>query len=102
MLTCVNLLLGAEQSTWHLPVGVTLMWRCWGEEAVVFNEASGQTHLLDAFSEWVLREIERLPDSFAALAERLVKEADLEENLVMGRLQEVLAEFDKQGLAELD
>ncbi len=85
---------------WRVPDGVNLSWRKLGEETVIFNQASGQTHLLDAFSQWVLRELEQAPAPLAALADRLVREAELDEDLAIRRLQEVLAEFDKQGLVE--
>jgi len=69
---------------------------------VVFNAASGQTHLLDPFSEWVLREIEKSPDSLDALVNRLAADVELERGLAISRLREVLAEFDRQGLVESD
>lgn len=66
----------------------------------MYNGASGQTHLLDPFSEWVLREIEGSPVRFGELVDRLVGEADLEEDLASGRLCEVLTGFDAEGLVE--
>jgi PqqD family protein of HPr-rel-A system len=89
-----------EELVWRLSEGVTLSWRCWGDEAVVFNVASGQTHLLDPFSEWVLRELEGSPGSLGGLVDRLSVEAGLEKSLAIRRLREVLVEFDKQGLVE--
>lgn len=79
-----------------------LSWRQFGDETVIFNQASGQTHLLDAFSAWVLRELENSPSSRDVLADRLVREAGIEADLAVRRLQEVLAKFHRQGLVELD
>ena len=49
------------QQVWRLPEGVELLWRSWDDETVVYNVASQQTHLLDAFSAAALREIEAAP-----------------------------------------
>jgi len=38
------------QQVWPLPEGVEPLWRSWDDEVVVYNVASQQTHLLDAFS----------------------------------------------------
>ncbi len=87
---------------WYVPDGMKLSWRQFGDETVIFNPASGQTHLLDAFSAWVLRELETSPSSRDVLADRLVREAGLEADLAVRRLQEVLEKFHTQGLAESD
>ena len=76
--------------------------RQFGDETVIFNPSSGQTHLLDAISAWVLRELEISPSSDDVLADRLVQEAGLEADLAVRRLQEVLAKFEGQGLVEFD
>ena len=85
---------------WKLPDGVKLSWRTWGDETVLFNGVSGQTHFIDAFSEQILRELERSPLSAGALIDRLVLETELDIDLVSDRVHEVLAEFDRQGLAQ--
>jgi len=79
-----------------------LSWRQFGDEAVVFNQASGQTHVLDAMSAWVLRELEMSPSSHDILANRLVRDLGLEKDLAVCRLQEILAKFECQGLVESD
>lgn len=33
---------------WRLIPGQSLLHRCWGDEAVIYNDVSGATHLLDA------------------------------------------------------
>ena len=86
----------------YVPDGLRLSWRQFGDEVLVFNQASGQTHVLDALSAWVLQELEVSPSSDDVLAERLVKVAGLEPDLAVRRLQEVLAKFEGQGLVESD
>jgi PqqD family protein of HPr-rel-A system len=67
---------------------------------IVFNEASGQTHILDVFSEWALREIAKAPVYEDELAHRLKVEAELAEDLARNRLSQVLEGFRLQGLIE--
>ncbi len=58
----------AEDRRWGLPEDVGLLWKSWDEEVIVFNQASGQTHLLDALSAEVLRELEQRPRTIIDLA----------------------------------
>ena len=85
---------------WRLPDGLELSSRQFGDETVIFNQSSGQTHLLDAIAAWVLRELEVAPSSTDLLADRLVQEAGLEAEFAVRRLQEILANFEAQGLVE--
>jgi PqqD family protein of HPr-rel-A system len=84
---------------WSLPRGVAIDRRTWDGESVVFNRASGETHLLDAFSDWVLREIEAGPTSLAALTGRAVA-LEMDAGPAEARLREALAVFEREGLAE--
>jgi PqqD family protein of HPr-rel-A system len=43
---------------WMVPKDWRLEWRQWGGLHVVYNPASGDTHLLNAFSARVLRSLE--------------------------------------------
>ena len=43
----------------------SFVWRVWGDENVLFNPASGDTHLLDPLSGEVLRLLESRPMSEA-------------------------------------
>jgi PqqD family protein of HPr-rel-A system len=88
---------------WRLPEGVSLLWQSWDEdEVIVFNRASGQTHLLDAFSAAVLRQIESAPTTMPDLRQHFATEFDLDENLLSERLQAVCQRFEQLGLAEPD
>jgi PqqD family protein of HPr-rel-A system len=92
---------GLEPSAvWSLPNGVVLSWRCWDGEYIVLNYGSGQTHLLDALSAWVLQKIEASPSAPNVLLKHLVQELGLAEDKLAYRMNEILTEFEKQGLAE--
>lgn len=94
--------LATDPATWGLLEGVSFLRRDWGDETVIYNATSGETHLLDAFSDWVLRELEREPATIAGLAEHYLEGGDSEEvrQRVEMRIAEVLSLFDDEGLAE--
>lgn len=46
------------QCAWSVVSGATLRWKMWDEDCVVFNNASGQTHLLDPLAALLVRQIE--------------------------------------------
>lgn len=84
----------------QLPAGAELLWQTWDDEVIVFNTASGQTHLLDAFSAAALREIEDRPGSIDQLAFRMAERFELGTEVLLQRLTEVCARFDELGLVE--
>ena len=87
-------------TVWNLRDDVSLLWRRLGDDYVVFNAASGQTHVPHPLSEWILREIESSPVTLGSLANHLAREAGLEQDLAISRVREALAEFNNLGLVE--
>jgi PqqD family protein of HPr-rel-A system len=88
---------------WRLPADVSLLWQSWEEdEIIVFNRASGQTHLLDAFSAAVLRRIEAAPTTLPELRRSLAADLGFDETALSDRMREVCRRFDQLGLAEPD
>lgn len=85
---------------WFLACRDPLRWLCWGDESVVFNPVSGDTHLLNLIERAALEEIvaagrisfERLRDQLAELLELEVT-GDLE-----AYLESLLAQFQDVGL----
>ncbi len=88
------------QQVWRLPAGAQLLWRSWDNESVVYNVASQQTHLLDAFSAAALREIEAAPKTAEQLRGRLGEALDADHGELAARLAEICARFVELGLAE--
>jgi len=86
--------------TWRLCGAVTLLWRSWDDEFVVFNLASNQTHLLDAFSAAVLKEIEASPKTMEALTGHFAQELGSDAGQVSERLADARARFVELGLIE--
>ena len=59
-----------QRMLWMVPAEVQLEWRTWGESSVVFNQASGDTHLLDSVAAEVLERLETRSASIDELCER--------------------------------
>lgn len=53
---------------WRLAPGQRLLHRCWDGECVIYNDLSGDTHLLDDFTFELLRLLQAAPQSAPALA----------------------------------
>jgi PqqD family protein of HPr-rel-A system len=90
----------ARDRRWGLPENVGLLWKSWDEEVIVFNQASGQTHLLDALSAEVLRELEQHPRTMADLATLFANRYELDSEELGDRLTGICRRFDELGLAE--
>lgn len=57
---------------WHVLEGFSLHWRTWDEETVVYQEGSGETHLLGPIEVAVLQRIEHNPATRDQLATHLI------------------------------
>ena len=78
---------------WRLTPAVRLDRRVWDDEVVVFNHASGQTHLLDALSNTVLARFENRPWPIGDLAQSLASEFAVAPAEVIDRLKTIVDEF---------
>ena len=92
---------GALPSRFRVRPGTRLHWAGWDGEHVVFNEHSGQTHLLDGVRAFVLHLLCEAPRSPAQLRDELQGALGLSEAAATGAvLDELLAEFERHGLVE--
>lgn len=62
---------------WQLSALVSLHWRCWDDEFVVFDAGSGQTHQLDALTASTLMMLELAASSLDELTTRVADELDI-------------------------
>jgi PqqD family protein of HPr-rel-A system len=53
---------------WRLVPGQRLLYRCWDGECVLYNDLSGDTHLLDEFALALLEQVQRAPQAATQLA----------------------------------
>lgn len=80
--------------TWRVIPGQALQRRAWDDTYVVFNNLSGDTHLLDAGAMQVLLAVAHAPASEAELAERLRESLQLDAQEVLeipGMLEDLRA-----------
>lgn len=64
---------------WRVVPGQLLAYREWDGEVVLFNDLSGNTHLLEGAALDVLHALHAQPDDTAALAQRLASQFDLDD-----------------------
>lgn len=83
---------------WRVVPGQLLAFREWDGEVVLFNDLSGNTHLLEGPALDVLHALQAQPGDIAALAQRLAPHFDLDEGAdiaaVVGDLIAALARLD--------
>lgn len=86
----------------HIPSDIKLLMHTCSDETVVYNCASGETHLLETLAADLLRELEAGPLSrrqCAELLERWHPEADSAERAAY--LEALLSRFEALGLVEM-
>ena len=82
---------------WRLAPGQRLLHRCWDGECVIYNDLSGDTHVLDEFTFELLRLLQARPQTAPALA------AALDLDAADGALPDSMAaQAFPGGLAEID
>ena len=80
----------------------TLQWRSWGDDHVVYDDGSGDTHRLDAEAAAVLRRLTEGPASGSELVAELAAELEIEPNQdLMSHIELILAKFKLLRLIEL-
>ena len=79
----------------------TLHWKIWDDQCLVFNSASGQTHLLDPIPALLVRQIDEGCGDSEELFLRTAKVLDLDlTSHVRTTLQQILQQLDALGLIE--
>lgn len=90
-----------SDSVWTIADSVRLHWRHWDDEYVVFNDGSGDTHLLGFVGAAILKELEARPAQLGDLSRRLAQVLDVPTGSSLPvDLPEVLERFAAQGLVE--
>lgn len=80
----------------------TLHWAGWNDDYVVFDEASGQTHQLDAVRAFVLNHLSDGPKTSTELAWELSSlPTFVNSETVHEILQVIFSEFEANGLVEV-
>ena len=85
-------------TSWKLP---RLILKSWGEEVVVFNLASGHTHLLNPVAAQALKILEQKPLSADELSQRLASLDGLaSDEQLIEHVKKLLSKLDEMGLIE--
>ena len=91
----------SSKANWRLAEGCRLHWKVWDDEFVIFDEGSGDTHLLDPLAAEVLKVLEESPGEVSGLARRIVARLDLApDSDLTERVRELVERFVALGLVE--
>jgi len=87
---------------WTACSGPALLWRSWDDEQwIVYQVASGDTHLLNHVAAQALRSLQEHPATVSQLAERVAAALGAVADEAFTReLERLVAEFDELGLIE--
>ena len=91
----------ADGSPWRVAPNANLIWRTWGDESVVFDPRSGDTHLLDTVSREVLALLEQQALALPELCHVTASRLNLPEDADLDRyVQQLVRQFADLGLLE--
>ena len=82
---------------WRVIPRQTLVYRCWDDDAVLYNDLTGATHLLGPAALCVLDTLRAAPADTSALSCAILAEFDIDADSLAGELAFVL-----ESLARLD
>lgn len=83
------------QRIWLINPESRIVWCRWGEECVVYNDSTGNTHLFKPVVLYLLDELSQAPASVDHLAKSLFGQDDGEDDMdVKQRLHEMLRDLD--------
>lgn len=68
--------MSAPDAVWRLNPLVSLHWRDWGGDAIVYEASSGQTHQFDRLTAAVVARLEQQPASVEGLRQYLADAVD--------------------------
>jgi PqqD family protein of HPr-rel-A system len=85
---------------WHVVPGQSLAFREWDGEAVLYNDLSGSTHLLDGAAIDVLQALRPAPATAAALAAALAERFECDPAELPALIDELLASLAGLDLVE--
>lgn len=80
----------------------SLIWQEWNSEPVIYNVASGNTHLITLAAAKVLRQLEREPSTTSQIAERIALESDIDtgDPELREHVERLINDLDELGLVQ--
>lgn len=86
---------------WRLRRGVPLLSHTWGDETVIFDPESGDTHLLNTASFGIVERLSSDPETIEQLASRVATSLDLPlDEQLRTYIEELLLDLAEIGLVE--
>lgn len=85
---------------WRVIPGQALVYRCWDDDAVLYNDLSGATHLLGPAALCLLEALRAGPAAEPALAQALLAEFELDASSLPEELASVLGSLARLDLIE--
>ena len=90
-----------ETARWKAISSFPLHWRSWGDEFVVYNSGSGDTHLLDPVAAEALQNLEQESADLSELVARVAASLEIEPDTDFAAyLEQLLSDLYKLGLIE--
>lgn len=91
-----------DQSTINVPVNANFLFKYWDEECVVYNNLSGETHLLELHGAKLLSSINEQPKTYQVLLNKLAADFDgLPQAEIADYLENTLSHFQKTNLIKI-
>ena len=86
---------------WQVVAENKLLFRSWDDESVVYNGATGDTHLLGMIAAQVILKLQQTPADAVSLAEWVapLMQTQSDDEFVIF-IEEILADFDSLGIIE--
>ena len=89
----------SESVRWGVPHSNAFAWRKWGDEFLVYNGASGQTHHLNFLAGEALRSLEAEAADVGELVRRLANQFEIaEDSPPLQMIDRLIHELDELGL----
>lgn len=87
------------KTEWVVDGDAALLLRRWGDECVVYNSVSGDTHLLDALGAASFTCLLQAPATADDLAQRVASQLGFEtDEMFLGTIKALLGDFERIGL----
>lgn len=86
---------------WQVAAENELLFRSWGDEFVVYNGATGDTHLLGLAAAQVILKLQQTPTDAVSLAEWVAPllQTEPDDEFVLF-IEQILTDFDSLGIIE--
>ena len=91
-----------ENSIFRLPKAALIRCRFWDDECVIYNQLTGETHLVDGMGAEIFKLISEKPATRTQLLKNIQSVFELETDSDMeGLLDNLILEYQKLGLVEV-